>query len=100
MGDTILAEVGGLSEVLSTYIRNILPFVLDHGVDKERIKLWLAVDDLEFRGFDVPGLLTRWLKQDQKLFANIRAWQLYQRDVPRNLFWERLHKFVPKSNPW
>ena len=107
--DTAHLEMSGISRVLASYFENMLPIIMENvgeamrdGV-REEIKRWIGVaeqDVLDVDGLDVSNVIQLWLDEDKKMFANIRAWQLYQRDVPRNLFWERRKRFKAHDVPW
>lgn len=100
--ETARREMLGLSDVLVSYF-SILNAT--ESVDEDvigDIQKWTAhehaVEDID--GLDVSNLMTKWLDEDKALFANIRSWQLYHRDVPRQLFWERMRTFRAHDDPW
>lgn len=100
--DTAHSEMVALSDVVTAYFRNVLPFILGNATESERVHLeeWV----IKWTGGETDGakLMIKWLDQDKRLFANIRSWQLYQRDVPRNLYWNRRRHFdrIHRGEQW
>ena len=89
-------ELSHITGLLYKYLYRLLPVVLnklsndDNGIKKKEIsnKIEKWTDTTDIGKLDIPKLIIKWIEQDKKMYANIRSWFLYHRDVPRNMFWE------------
>lgn len=91
---TTRLEIQHIIELLHKYFNQLLPeFLKLDGVNEkvilQKFKQWTQTTDLS--KLNIPQLVIQWIEQDKQMYINIRGWVLYQRDVPRNMFYAHHH---------
>eukprot|EP01083_Nonionella_stella_P016718 46694_1 len=103
--DTIQNELHEMMSVVHTYFVNILPVIRNTLPNEQmkyvdnKIRIWTDQGPMrnDFSNLNVAKLITKWIEEDKALYANIKAWVLYQRDVPRQMFYQKKHGYTERE---